>query len=142
MKKIIIPFLFAAAGHEKQEQHHQQVRCIEILGDKVFQESSRRTGRLRWCRFWWRRATGLRGPFLLPLLRETVFPVSTVGLGNVSIINGNHLPDSEGQRLPGPILPPAWLSPVCSAAGGAGKDLGPSAEPADWSRWKFDWTDP
>ena len=77
--------------------------------------------------------------FVLTLVRDAVFSVSSVGLGDVTVINGNHLPNSEAMRQALPFLLHAWLSPVWSAADGEGTDSGPLAGLADWSLWKSDW---
>ena len=109
-QKSGIPLFFATAGHQQEQQYYQQVRRVQIPGQEIFQESTGRTGRIgRRFRRW---AGGLRGMFVGMLLGNAVFPVSTVGLRNVTVINGNHLPGPVVWRLPGPIWLPAWLFPV------------------------------
>ena len=119
-----IAVFLAITGHEQQQQNHHQIRCVKILRKEIFQKSTGRSGgRCRFGRWRWTRWMGRL--FVGMLFRNTVFPVSTVGLGNVSIINGTHLPDLKMWMPLSPILLPAWPVPACSTDDGGDTDSGP-----------------
>ena len=108
-----ILILRTVARHQQQQQNNHQIPGIEILGDKISQESAQGTllsgrlglsiaapvvlaggldRRLGLTRRRRRLASGRRGRGTPLWLADPIAAIAAVGLGDVSVIHGVHLP--------------------------------------------------
>ena len=155
--------LGAVTGHEKQQKHDQQIRCVEILWKQLLQESAdtaagrRMPGRLfsgrRHRTGWLRRAhrRRRRGPWLRRrcLLSHGAAPERTIRLWNIAVIHDItwsveiYRPGGPAWRWPAlPSWLPAWRFPAFESAAGSGKAPGPAAMPAAPGRYRSAWPCP